>query len=76
MARCAQIKADIVSSDEREGGLRALLNYGHTLGHAIEIETNFALAHGEAVAIGLILLRSWHTRLDAYRKSGLTITYA
>ena len=54
VARCAQIKADIVSSDEREGGLRALLNYGHTLGHAIEIETNFALAHGEAVAIGLI----------------------
>jgi 5-deoxy-5-amino-3-dehydroquinate synthase len=54
VARCAQIKADIVSSDEREGGLRALLNYGHTLGHAIEIETNFAFAHGEAVAIGLI----------------------
>jgi 5-deoxy-5-amino-3-dehydroquinate synthase len=54
VARCVQIKADIVASDEREGGLRALLNYGHTLGHAIEIETNFAFAHGEAVAIGLI----------------------
>lgn len=54
VARCVQIKANIVASDEREGGLRALLNYGHTLGHAVEIESNFALAHGEAVAIGLI----------------------
>jgi 5-deoxy-5-amino-3-dehydroquinate synthase len=54
VARCAQIKAEIVASDEREGGRRALLNYGHTLGHAVEIETNFAFAHGEAVAIGLI----------------------
>ena len=54
VTRCVQIKADIVASDEREGGRRALLNYGHTLGHAIEIDSNFALAHGEAVAIGLI----------------------
>ena len=54
VARCVQIKANIVGSDEREGGMRALLNYGHTLGHAIEIETKFALAHGESVAIGLV----------------------
>jgi 5-deoxy-5-amino-3-dehydroquinate synthase len=54
VARCAEIKADIVSADEREGGIRAILNYGHTLGHAVEISTNFALAHGEAVAVGLI----------------------
>ncbi len=54
IARCVQIKADVVAGDEREGGRRALLNYGHTLAHALEIETNHALAHGEAVGIGLI----------------------
>jgi 5-deoxy-5-amino-3-dehydroquinate synthase len=54
IARCVEIKAEIVSSDEREGGRRALLNYGHTLAHALEIETDYALAHGEAVAIGLV----------------------
>jgi len=54
IARCVQIKADIVASDEREGGLRAVLNYGHTLGHALEISTGFEIAHGEAVAIGMI----------------------
>ena len=54
VARSVEIKANIVAADEREGGVRALLNYGHTLAHAIEIETNFAMAHGEAVAIGLL----------------------
>ncbi len=54
IARCVQIKADVVSGDEREGGRRALLNYGHTLAHAIETATDHAVAHGEAVAIGLV----------------------
>jgi 5-deoxy-5-amino-3-dehydroquinate synthase len=54
IARCVEIKAAIVSSDEREGGYRALLNYGHTLAHALEIETDYGIAHGEAVAIGLV----------------------
>ena len=54
IARCVEIKAEFVSSDERESGRRALLNYGHTLAHALEIATDYALAHGEAVAIGLI----------------------
>jgi len=54
IARCVQIKAEVVASDEREGGRRALLNYGHTLAHALEIETGYAIAHGEAVGIGLI----------------------
>ncbi|MEZ5295600.1 MAG: hypothetical protein R2697_04805 [Ilumatobacteraceae bacterium] len=44
----------MVASDEREGGRRAILNYGHTLAHALEISTEHRLAHGEAVAIGLI----------------------
>lgn len=54
IARCVRIKADIVASDEREGGVRALLNYGHTLGHALEAESGYALAHGEGVALGLL----------------------
>ena len=54
VARCVRIKADIVSADEREGGVRALLNYGHTLAHALEIATDFSIAHGEAVSIGLL----------------------
>jgi 5-deoxy-5-amino-3-dehydroquinate synthase len=54
IARCVTIKAEVVASDEREGGRRAILNYGHTLAHALETATGHRLAHGEAVAIGLI----------------------
>jgi len=54
VAACVAIKADVVASDERESGRRALLNYGHTLGHALEVEGAFDLRHGEAVAIGLV----------------------
>lgn len=54
IARCVEIKAEIVGSDERETGRRALLNYGHTLAHALETATEHQLAHGEAVAVGLI----------------------
>jgi len=51
--RCCKIKIDIVEKDERETGLRRILNYGHTIGHAIETASNFAISHGEAVAIGM-----------------------
>lgn len=54
VARCVAVKAGFVAADERESGARALLNYGHTLAHALEIETGHSLAHGEAVAIGLV----------------------
>lgn len=54
IARCVDIKAKIVAADERESGSRALLNYGHTLAHALERSSNFSLAHGEAVAVGMI----------------------
>jgi 5-deoxy-5-amino-3-dehydroquinate synthase len=64
IARCIEIKAEIVASDEREGGRRALLNYGHTLAHAIEIATEHRLAHGEAVAIGLIFAAQLAYELD------------
>jgi 5-deoxy-5-amino-3-dehydroquinate synthase len=54
IARCVEIKAGFVAADEREGGARALLNYGHTLAHALEIATEHRLTHGEAVGIGLV----------------------
>ena len=54
IARCVRLKAEIVASDERESGRRMLLNYGHTLAHALEIAGGFDLRHGEAVAVGLI----------------------
>lgn len=54
ISRCVEIKAKIVAADEREQGGRAVLNYGHTLAHALERSSNFELAHGEAVAIGMI----------------------
>ncbi len=54
VAACVACKAEVVGSDEREGGRRAILNYGHTLGHALETAGSYDLRHGEAVAIGLI----------------------
>jgi 3-dehydroquinate synthase len=52
--RSCEIKADVVSRDEQEKGLRAILNYGHTIGHAIETETGYKrYLHGEAVSIGM-----------------------
>ena len=65
IARCIQIKAEVVASDEREGGRRALLNYGHTLAHALEIATDYDMAHGEAVAVGLDLRRRAGARSSA-----------
>ncbi len=54
IARCCQIKADVVSADEREGGMRRILNYGHTIGHALESVTGYRrLRHGEAVGYGM-----------------------
>jgi 5-deoxy-5-amino-3-dehydroquinate synthase len=59
VARCAGIKAAVVAEDEREGGRRAILNYGHTLAHALEgaagtTHPDWDLRHGEAVAIGIL----------------------
>jgi len=54
LRRAAAFKARIVSGDEREQGDRILLNYGHTVGHAVEAESNYTLRHGEAVAIGMM----------------------
>jgi 3-dehydroquinate synthase len=55
VARCCEIKADIVGQDETENGLRAILNFGHTIGHAIENISGYGkFLHGEAIAIGQV----------------------
>jgi 3-dehydroquinate synthase len=63
--RCCEVKAAIVSADEREAGLRAVLNFGHTFGHAIETAAGYgAWLHGEAVAAGMIMAAELSSRLD------------
>jgi len=51
---CARLKLSVVAADERDGGRRQVLNLGHTIGHALEAHTNYALPHGEAVGLGLL----------------------
>ncbi len=72
VAACVACKADVVAGDEREGrgGRRALLNYGHTLAHALETVGRYDLRHGEAVAIGLVFaarLARRMARIDSRR---------
>jgi 3-dehydroquinate synthase len=55
VARSVEIKAHVVGEDEREAGLREVLNFGHTLGHALEAAADYRLSHGGAVAIGMVL---------------------
>ena len=66
IARCIDIKRELVEQDEFDNGARALLNFGHTLGHAIERESDFGVTHGCAVAIGMVLLT------QAAEQNGLT----
>ncbi|MFQ5557422.1 MAG: 3-dehydroquinate synthase family protein, partial [Acidimicrobiales bacterium] len=54
VATWVRLKAEVVAADERDGGRRAILNYGHTLAHAIETAGGYDLRHGEAVAVGLV----------------------
>ena len=54
VAACVKIKATVVAEDEKESGLRMILNYGHTLAHALETFLDYQIRHGEAVALGLI----------------------
>lgn len=54
VVRSVQIKAEVVSGDEFEAGHRQILNFGHTVGHALELDTGYALPHGHAVAVGMV----------------------
>ena len=81
--RSCQIKADVVESDENEQGLRAILNYGHTFGHAVETLAGYGvIRHGEAVAIGMVMAARTAVRLglgsdhDVARLTGLLRGFA
>lgn len=54
VSRAVRVKAEVVAEDETEGGRRAILNFGHTVGHAIEAASGYGMLHGEAVALGMI----------------------
>ena len=80
--RCCEIKAEIVSQDEKEAGLRALLNLGHTFGHAIEAQMGYGnWLHGEAVAAGMMLamtlahMRGSVSESDVSRVEALIASY-
>lgn len=90
IARCCAHKARVVIEDEKETGVRALLNLGHTFGHALEKDTGYSdrLLHGESVSIGMVLAHTFSNRLGLapgqdsgrvaahLRKSGLPTTLA
>lgn len=70
--RSCAIKAEVVSRDEREGGLRAMLNYGHTIGHAVEAVTGYGTyLHGEAVAIGMVVEAVIAARMGMVKEADL-----
>jgi 3-dehydroquinate synthase len=58
IAHCCTIKAQVVVADEREADLRRILNYGHTLGHAVEAASDFTIPHGMAVSIGMVAVNT------------------
>jgi 3-dehydroquinate synthase len=70
--KCVQIKADVVASDEREEGIRAVLNYGHTFAHVIENQTAYKrYLHGEAVAMGIDMANSLALKLGLIQEDEL-----
>jgi len=86
VARCCQIKAEVVGQDETEGGLRAILNFGHTIGHAIENISGYGkYLHGEAIAIGQVVAATLSAGVaglrendagrirDLFRRAGLPV---
>ncbi|MBI2860471.1 MAG: 3-dehydroquinate synthase [Chloroflexi bacterium] len=70
--RTAGIKAGVVEKDERDSGLRGILNYGHTIGHALESASHFGLRHGSAVAIGMVAAARLSHRMGALDVSSVS----
>lgn len=65
---CIDLKRKIVSEDKRDLGTRMLLNFGHTIGHAIEQHSNYRISHGEAVALGMVLESKWTYEMGFTKK--------
>ncbi|HEY0703152.1 MAG TPA: 3-dehydroquinate synthase [Candidatus Acidoferrales bacterium] len=73
ISRCIRIKAQVVAKDEREGGLREILNYGHTLGHALESATRYRrFRHGEAIAWGMIAAALFGVATNRFQEADAT----
>jgi 3-dehydroquinate synthase len=73
ITRCIRIKAHVVARDEREGGLRHILNFGHTLGHALEAATRYRrFLHGEAIAWGMLAAALFGLATESLRESEAT----
>src|SRR5213079_1499601 len=69
IGRCCELKAEIVAGDERERGRRALLNFGHTFGHAVELAAGYgAWLHGEAVAAGMVMAAELSVKAGSLKK--------
>jgi 3-dehydroquinate synthase len=88
VSRCVQLKADVVAQDEFDKlGIRNVLNFGHTIGHALELSANYALTHGEAISVGMAAATrlslqlglcdsQFQSRLEALlRRAGLPLSY-
>lgn len=72
--RSCEIKAYVVSKDEREAGLRAILNFGHTVGHAVETVTEYKrYLHGEAIAIGMVAAAKLAVRAGMFDQNGVDV---
>ncbi len=72
IATCCKIKAKIVEKDEKESGLRKILNFGHTVGHAIERSSDYTLSHGNAISIGMVVEGKIAVELGLWNKNELT----
>lgn len=72
VSRTARLKAGVVARDERESGLRAILNFGHTVGHTVESASAFGLKHGQAVAIGMVAEAKISNRAGRIKESDVT----
>jgi 3-dehydroquinate synthase len=68
----ARIKAEVVAQDERDFGLRSILNYGHTIGHAIETVSGFKIEHGGAVALGMLAAARISQKMGTMDKAAAT----
>ena len=72
VAKSAQIKVAVVEIDEKDTGLRNILNFGHTVGHAVESVTNFQVAHGQAVSVGMVAAAKIAAEIDVLDSGNVT----
>ena len=81
ISSCIKIKSNLVVADEKENGVRKYLNYGHTIGHAIEKLSKFSIQHGEGIAIGMSIIntisvsKKWMSKKDAQTIKNLLKLY-